>query len=91
MKAYTVLMEMWDAPYPTSAVCHNSYKEARNFVIRSLLEVYAESYTFIEAAKGIRIKRAPQYDEWANRQKQPCHQGLDYVSETYSKATTVAD
>lgn len=91
MKAYTVLMEMWDEVSPSSAVCHNNYREARSFVINSLLDVYAETYTFIEAAKGIRIKRAPQYDEWAAKQKEPCHHGLDYVNSSYSRASMVAD
>jgi hypothetical protein len=80
MKAYTVTMKDWDETSPSSAVCHNSYKEARMFVIKGYMEVYNRS--FLEAAKGVSLKRAQQYDEWADKQKEPAHQGLDYVLES---------
>jgi hypothetical protein len=87
MKAYTVTMKDWDELIPSSAVCHNSYKEARMFVIRSYMEVY--SRTFLEAVKGVQLKRAKQYDDWASKQTQPVHQGLDYVLESMSVVEVV--
>ena len=80
MKAYTVTMKDWGELIPTSAVCHNSYKEARMFVIKGYMEVYNRS--FLEAAKGVSLKRAKQYDEWANRQKEPAHHAMDYVCDS---------
>jgi len=57
-----------------SVICHESRPKAQYRVWAALRDI-----GYHHMFGDIRLKRAPEYDEWAARQGRPCHVSAEFV------------